>query len=132
MATITRAETSDHTYDSSVEQTSGATSPHSVIRRLAERFALIAFGLYHIPLFLNNYPSLGGGGFNDTGLAPLWGRSAIAVGSLIATGSPSQITGAAGRFASADCGAAVSTSFASRLFRVMSAGALPSKTIGSG
>jgi len=74
MATITRAETSDHTYDSSVEQTSGATSPHSVIRRLAERFALIAFGLYHIPLFLNNYPSLGGGGFNDTGLAPRWGR----------------------------------------------------------
>jgi hypothetical protein len=43
-------------------------------RRLLERFALIAFGLYHIPLFLNNYPSLGGGGFNDTGLAPLWGH----------------------------------------------------------
>lgn len=46
----------------------------SVGRRLAERFALIAFGLYHVPLFLNNYPSLGGGGFNDTGLAPRWGR----------------------------------------------------------
>lgn len=44
------------------------------LRRLAERFALIAFGLYHVPLFLNNYPSLGGGGFNDTGLAPRWGR----------------------------------------------------------
>jgi hypothetical protein len=48
--------------------------PHSIVRRLIERFALIAFGLYHIPLFLNNYPSLGGGGFNDTGLAPRWGR----------------------------------------------------------
>jgi hypothetical protein len=44
------------------------------VRRLLERFALIAFGLYHIPLLLNNYPSLGGGGFNDTGLAPRWGR----------------------------------------------------------
>ncbi len=43
-------------------------------RRLLERFALIAFGLYHIPLFLNNYPSLGGGGFNDSGLAPRWGH----------------------------------------------------------
>jgi hypothetical protein len=57
------------------EPTSDATlrSP-SVVRRFAERFALIAFGLYHIPLFLNNYPSLGGGGFNDTGLAPRWGH----------------------------------------------------------
>ena len=43
-------------------------------RRFLERFALIAFALYHVPLFLNNYPSLGGGGFNDTGLAPAWGR----------------------------------------------------------
>jgi hypothetical protein len=30
--------------------------------------------LYHLPLFVNNYPSLGGGGFNDTGLAARWGR----------------------------------------------------------
>jgi hypothetical protein len=45
-----------------------------MMRRLLERFALIAFGLYHVPLFLNNYPSLGGGGFNDTGLAPRWGH----------------------------------------------------------
>ena len=73
MATIARAETSNLTYDPSVERPSVAL-PQSVIRRFAERFALIAFGLYHIPLFLNNYPSLGGGGFNDTGLAPLWGR----------------------------------------------------------
>lgn len=43
-------------------------------RRLLERFALLAFALYHLPLFLNNYPSLGGGGFNDTGLAVLWGH----------------------------------------------------------
>ena len=42
-------------------------------RRLAERFGLIAFGLYHLPLFLNNYPSLGGGGF-PTGLAVSWGH----------------------------------------------------------
>lgn len=51
-----------------------AASPQNLVRRLAERFALIAFGLYHVPLFLNNYPSLGGGGFNDVGLAPRWGR----------------------------------------------------------
>ena len=43
-------------------------------RRLLERFALIAFGLYHLPLFLNNYPTLGGGGFNDDGLAVRWGH----------------------------------------------------------
>lgn len=54
--------------DSAIEQ------PRGVARRLAERFALIAFALYHLPLFLNNYPSLGGGGFNDTGLAPRWGH----------------------------------------------------------
>lgn len=45
-----------------------------VAQRFLERFALIALALYHIPLFLNNYPSLGGGGFNDTGLAPRWGH----------------------------------------------------------
>jgi hypothetical protein len=48
--------------------------PHGIARRFAERFGLIALGLYHIPLFLNNYPSLGGGGFNDDGLAPRWGQ----------------------------------------------------------
>ncbi len=44
-------------------------------RRFAERFALVAFGLYHLPLFLNNYPSLGGGsgGFSP-GLAVSWGH----------------------------------------------------------
>jgi hypothetical protein len=42
-------------------------------RRLSERFAFVALGLYHLPLFLNNYPSLGGGGF-DEGLAVSWGH----------------------------------------------------------
>jgi hypothetical protein len=46
----------------------------STLRRFGERFALIAFALYHVPLFLNNYPSLGGGGFNDSGLAVRWGH----------------------------------------------------------
>ena len=48
---------------------------HSLTRRAAERFALVAFGLYHLPLFLNNYPSLGGGsgGFSE-GLAVSWGH----------------------------------------------------------
>jgi len=50
-----------------------APAAHHLGRRLLERFALISFGLYHVPLFLNNYPSLGGGGF-DTGLAVSWGR----------------------------------------------------------
>ena len=45
------------------------------LRRLAERFGLVAFGLYHLPLFLNNYPSIGGGsgGFTE-GLAVSWGH----------------------------------------------------------
>jgi hypothetical protein len=53
---------------------SPATVPHHVARRAIERFALIAFGLYHLPLFLNNYPSLGGGGMADEGLAISWGH----------------------------------------------------------
>src|SRR6185436_6756468 len=52
----------------------GAVPPHHLTRRLAERFALIGFGLYHLPLFLNNYPSLGGGGMSDRGLAISWGH----------------------------------------------------------
>jgi hypothetical protein len=52
----------------------GLPRPHGIARRSIERFALIAFGLYHLPLFLNNYPSLGGGGFSDTGLAAKWGH----------------------------------------------------------
>src|SRR4051794_10828497 len=47
-----------------------ASRSASLVRRLAERFALVALGLYHLPLFINNYPSLGGGGFNEDGLAP--------------------------------------------------------------
>src|SRR4051812_30591352 len=47
---------------------------HPLIRRLAERFALIGFALYHLPLLLNNYPSLGGGGMRESGLAISWGH----------------------------------------------------------
>lgn len=50
-----------------------APAPPPLARRLAERFALLAFGLFHVPLFLNNYPSLGGGGFGE-GLAVRWGH----------------------------------------------------------
>ncbi|MGH7619391.1 MAG: hypothetical protein ACREPM_19410 [Gemmatimonadaceae bacterium] len=56
----------------------------SIARRLVERFALIAFGLYHLPLFLNNYPSLGGGGVNDSGLAIKWGHVFTPVGVWVA------------------------------------------------
>lgn len=44
------------------------------LRRLLERFAFIAFALYHLPLFLNNYPSIGGGGTSEKGLAISWGH----------------------------------------------------------
>jgi hypothetical protein len=73
MATIARERASEFTNVASSSPTTDVVH-QSVIRRLLERFALIAFGLYHIPLFLNNYPSFGGGGFNDTGLAARWGR----------------------------------------------------------
>jgi hypothetical protein len=58
-----------------VTTTDPPAGPHGVTRRAAERFALVAFGLYHLPLFLNNYPSLGGGsgGFSE-GLAVSWGH----------------------------------------------------------
>jgi hypothetical protein len=58
--------------------------PTGVTRRTLERFALIAFGLYHVPLFLNNYPSLGGGGFSDDGLAARWGHVFTPVGAWVA------------------------------------------------
>ena len=74
MSTITRPETADFAYAPAASHNGGIGARQSVARRLLERFALIAFALYHVPLFLNNYPSLGGGGFNDTGLAPRWGR----------------------------------------------------------
>ena len=48
--------------------------PSGLLLRLAERFALIGFSLYHLPLFLNNYPSLGGGGMEERGLAISWGH----------------------------------------------------------
>jgi hypothetical protein len=58
-----------------VTTTGDPPAPQSLTRRVAERFALVAFGLYHLPLFLNNYPSLGGGsgGFSE-GPAVSWGH----------------------------------------------------------
>ena len=52
--------------------------------RMLERFALIAFRLYHLPLFLNNYPTLGGGGFSQDGLAVRWGHVFTAPGIWVA------------------------------------------------
>jgi hypothetical protein len=54
------------------------------VRRFLERFALIAFGLYHVPLFLNNYPTLGGGGMSDHGLAISWGHVYAPLGVWVA------------------------------------------------
>ncbi|MEP6491667.1 MAG: hypothetical protein ABJF01_03250 [bacterium] len=64
--------------------TTAAHHPESVAQRLLERFAFLVFSLYHLPLFLNNYPSLGGGGFSDTGLAPRWGHVFTPVGVWVA------------------------------------------------
>jgi hypothetical protein len=74
MSTISREQASDFAFAPPTSYASDIGVPQPIARRLLERFALIAFALYHIPLFVNNYPSLGGGGFNDTGLAPRWGR----------------------------------------------------------
>jgi hypothetical protein len=60
-----------------------APAPHA-FRRLSERFALVAFSLYHLPLFLNNYPTLGGGGFSATGLAVSWGHIFTPPGAWVA------------------------------------------------
>jgi hypothetical protein len=45
-----------------------------VVRRFAARFALVAFGWYHVPQFLNDFPSLGGGGMGEDGIAVKWGH----------------------------------------------------------
>lgn len=55
----------------------------SVWRRLLGRFALVAFALYHLPLLLNDYPSLGGGGFTE-GLSVTWGHVFGQVGLWVA------------------------------------------------
>lgn len=60
------------------------TSRHGIARRGLERFAFLVFALYHLPLFVNNYPSLGGGGFDDSGLAAQWGRVFTAPGIWVA------------------------------------------------
>jgi hypothetical protein len=53
-------------------------------RRLAARFAFLAFALFHLPLLLNNYPTLGGGGFGDDGISQQWGRVFGQVGLWVA------------------------------------------------
>src|SRR4051794_27515268 len=55
----------------------------SVWRRLIGRFALLAFALYHLPLVVNDYPSLGGGGFGN-GLSVRWGQVFGQVGLWVA------------------------------------------------
>jgi hypothetical protein len=60
--------------DHAVAPVGPALAPQSLGRRLIERFALLAFALYHLPLFLNNYATLGGGGISQTGLAISWGH----------------------------------------------------------
>jgi hypothetical protein len=55
-----------------------------MLRRLAARFAFLAFALFHLPLLLNNYPTLGGGGFRDDGVSQQWGRVFGQVGLWVA------------------------------------------------
>lgn len=64
--------------------TPARSDDHRLRVRLVERFALVAFALYHLPLFLNNYPSLGGGGMSQTGLAISWGHVFTAPGIWVA------------------------------------------------
>jgi len=68
----------------SAARTLAMSAGPGVARRLAARFALVAFGLYHLPLMLNNYPSLGGGGASDHGLAVSWGHVFGQVGLWVA------------------------------------------------
>src|SRR4051812_38004945 len=54
-------------------------------RRFVERFALLAFAFYHVPLFVNAYPSLGGGGGgSETDLAVRWGHVFAPLGAWVA------------------------------------------------
>jgi hypothetical protein len=53
-------------------------------RRWIVRWALIAFGLYHLTMLPNDYPSFGGGGFRDEGLAISWGHVFGQVGVWVA------------------------------------------------
>ncbi len=59
-------------------------SAPGVGRRLATRFALLAFGFYHLPLIINDYPTFGGGGFRPDGLAHAWGAVFGQVGLWVA------------------------------------------------
>ncbi len=57
-------------------------TPPGALRRLAQRFALLAFALYHVPLFLNDYPVFGG--LRQDGLAHRWGHVFTRVGLWVA------------------------------------------------
>jgi hypothetical protein len=61
-----------------------ASPPRGPLRTLAARFALIAFAAYHLPLFLNAFPTFGGGGFRPDGLAHRWGHVFTPVGIWVA------------------------------------------------
>jgi hypothetical protein len=58
--------------------------PPGTLRRLAARFALIAFGLFHLPLLLNNYPTFRSGGFRTEGISQAWGNVYGQVGLWVA------------------------------------------------
>jgi len=60
------------------------SAPSSWVRRLISRFALLAFGLFHLPLIPNDYPTLGGGGFRPDGLSRAWGEVFGQVGLWVA------------------------------------------------
>jgi hypothetical protein len=80
--------------DMAIASAPGASAPLDAVdlvsatpgpaRRLAARFALLAFCLYHLPLILNDYPSLGGGGARDDGLSQWWGHVFGQVGLWVA------------------------------------------------
>jgi hypothetical protein len=55
-----------------------------MLGRFALRFGLLAFALYHVPLVLNAFPTLGGGGFREDGLAIAWGHVFGRVGIAVA------------------------------------------------
>jgi hypothetical protein len=80
MATVVRSHAA---VIDDVDTSVAVTSERDIARRWVERFALIAFALYHLPLFLNNYPSLGGGGFGE-GLAVERGHVFTPVGVWVA------------------------------------------------
>ncbi|MDG6146496.1 hypothetical protein NF717_12705, partial [Lactococcus formosensis] len=64
LAAATRATTTHapplptSAFQAATSDVATVAGPDSVAFRFLQRFALITLGLYHVPLFLNNYPSL--------------------------------------------------------------------------